>query len=85
MSQSQIEKLQLEQMSLYAEMLESFSNAANILSRISDYLTIADFSNHDDIQMAYNAIYQSNVAFNALTLAFKFYAESHLISLTDPS
>lgn len=85
MSHSPLEELQLEQMSLYAELLVAFENAADITKRISDYLPFANFSIPEDIQKLYNAIYQLNVGNKALTSAFKLYAESHSIELVDPS
>jgi hypothetical protein len=72
-------------MSVYADLLLAFNNAIELMTNISQILSIADFSNHKDIQSIYNAIYQTNVGSNALTSAFKSYAESHSIYLSDPA
>lgn len=84
MSNTQLEKLQLEQMAVYADMLLAFEKSAKLITDIGQVLSMADFTNHHDIQTIYTAIYQANTASKFLTSAFKTYAQSHMIVVVDP-
>jgi len=83
MTNAQLEKLQLEQMSVYADLLDAYTKASALIVDITEALTIADFTNQEAVQKLYNAIVQSNVGLNFMQTAFKAYAQSHSIELID--
>jgi hypothetical protein len=73
-------QLEVQQMNVYADMLDAYRKQANLYSSILESLTFADFSDHDYIRSLYKAIQSATLAAQALGEAFHSYAQSHNVS-----
>lgn len=78
-----IKHLQLEQMDAFSKILSYYRDQINLNNDILEALTLADFSDKDNIQKLYNAIQCASLAYDAFEKAFKAYSQSHNINLVE--
>ena len=78
------EEFQLDQMEVFGDMIQAFQKSVTLISNLSDCLVLLNFQDNNTVQSFYNAMAGYVEGTTRLRDAFKSYAESHSLNITEP-